>query len=290
MQLYSSDAPAKSYHLQHVLNTTYKDAVLAQLLEKTSDTLYKAHLMSLSNRGAMLWTSLDLRLPEHIMPDNSFNNSVRMALALQPSKVIAADPRAKCCCGFLLKLDPLHFYACPKFRKLAQNIRHEDVRIAIGLCSDRAGYVTHKEHIFPNGKRADISLLCPLSGSFTHGDVSVTLASAPSYCLAASRKSLSAAEARVHAKVTKYAELCRKEGAYFAPIIMETTGAMSKPALQLFSRIADLSAATNPHNPQSAARITQCVAIALHNGNAKIIQQGLSRSLQAYRPVAGPLP
>ena len=290
MQLFSSDAPAKSYHLQHVLNTTYKEAVLAQLLEKTANPLYKAHLKSLQNPGTMLWTSLDLKLPDNLLPNSTFNNSVRMALALQPSKAIATNPHAKCCCGLLLCDDPLHFYSCPKFRKLAQNIRHDDVTVVLARCAERAGYVTHREHIFENRKRADISLVCPLTGTLTHGDVSVTLASAPSYCLAASRKSLSAAEARVQAKVTKYAESCRKEGAYFAPIIMETTGAMSKPALQLFSRIADLSAATNPHNPESATRITQRVAIALHIGNAKIIHQGLSRSSQAYRPVAGPLP
>ena len=93
----------------------------------------------------------------------------------------------------------------------------------------------------------------------------------------------------MQAKETKYAELCRAEGAYFVPFVIETTGAMSKPALQMISRIADqsLAVATNPHNPDTAERLTKRIAIALHNGNAKIIQQGLARSAQTIRPAPG---
>ena len=82
----------------------------------------------------------------------------------------------------------------------------------------------------------------------------------------------------IKAKKNKNAEPCRKEGAYFVPFVIETTGAMSKPALQMISRIADQSAASNPYNPESAERLTKLIAIALHNGNAKIVQQGLARS------------
>ena len=55
----------------------------------------------------------------------------------------------------------------------------------------------------------------------------------------------------------------------------------------MISRIADQSAATNPHNPDTAERLTKRIAIALHNGNAKIIQQGLARSAQTIRPAPG---
>ncbi len=91
----------------------------------------------------------------------------------------------------------------------------------------------------------------------------------------------------MQAKETKYAELCRAEGAYFVPFVIETTGAMSKPALQMISRIADQSAAINPHNPDTAERLTRRIAIALHNGNTKIVQQGLARSAQTIRPAPG---
>ena len=155
--------------------------------------------------------------------------------------------------------------------------------------SGGAGFITQREHHFMDkgGKRADLSLLDPLTNSLTHIDVSIALPSAESHRAAASRQLLSAANARVHAKETKYADLCRKEGAYFVPFILETTGAMSKPALQMISRIADQSVATNPYNPVTAAQLTQRVAIALHNGNAQIIYQGLARSAQAFRPHAG---
>jgi hypothetical protein len=286
-QLYVSDASAKSDHLQRALYSAYKDSVLKRLFDKTTNPLYKSHLMSLNNPGAMVWTSLDLRRPEYHLSNTSFNNAVRMALAMQPSQAVSADPHAKCCCGFLLHRDPLHFYACPKFRKLAGNIRHDDVRIETQTSSERAGFVTTAEHQFPNGKRADFTLLCPLTNTLIHGDVSIATASAESHRVAASRKSLSAAEARVQAKETKYAELCRADGAYFVPFVVETTGAMSKPALQMISRIADQSAATNPHNPDTAERLTKRIAIALHNGNAKIIQQGLARSAQTIRPAPG---
>jgi hypothetical protein len=292
MQLYVSNPSAVPSHLQHHLYRAYKDTLLKCLLQKTTSPLHKAHLLSLSNPGAMLWTHLDIRRDDLRLSNQTFNNCVRMALALQPSQAISADPHAKCCCGFLLRLDPLHFYACAKFRNLENGGgygRHQDVTGVLQAHSDRAGFLTHTEHQFfdKGGRRADLSLLDPLTNSLTHIDVSVVLSSAESYRAAASRQPLSAANSRVHAKETKYADLCRKEGAYFSPFILETTGAMSKPALQMISRIADQSAATNPYNPITAAQLTQRVAIALHNGNAQIVHQGLARSAQAFRPHAG---
>lgn len=286
-QLYVSDASAKADHLQRSLHHVYKDSVLKRLLEKTESSLFRAHLLSLSNPGAMRWACLDLRRPEYRLSNQTFNNCVRNALGMQPSQAISADPHAKCCCGFLLRLDPWHFYACPKFRRLTGNVRHEDVTDELQDSGNRAGFITEREHIFTNGKRADVSLLDPFTDALTHLDVSVALPSAESHRAAAARIPLSAANARVHAKETKYADLCRKEGAYFAPFIIESTGAMSKPALQMISRIADQSAATNPYNPDTAERLSNRVAIALHNGNAKIVQQGLARSAQAFRPHAG---
>lgn len=291
MQLYVSNASAVPSHLQRHLHHAYKETLLKRLLEKTTSPLHRAHLLSLSNPGAMLWTHLDIRREDQRLSNRTFNNCVRMALAMQPSQAISADPNAKCCCGFLLRLDPLHFYACAKFRNLATGGygRHEGVGDVLQVHSDRAGFITHREHHFMDkgGKRADLSLLDPLTNSLTHIDVSIALPSAESHRAAASRQPLSAANARVHAKETKYADLCRKEGAYFVPFILETTGAMSKPALQMISRVADQSVATNPYNPVTAAQLTQRVAIALHNGNAQIIYQGLARSAQAFRPHAG---
>ena len=201
-------------------------------------------LTALCAKGANAILNADLRDPAQQLSSVAARVNFRARKGMAPDARIAANPQARCCCGFLLADDDCHFKTCAQFR-LEQNKTHNGVRDLTLEMVENSGAVGSIEVTLPgtqakdgktgSGRRVDVTARFPGLVNDDMTDVSITCPT--SACYLASPASLTdplfGLHARAHVKRQKYESIVEGLHGHFVPLIFSSFG-NGTPAVHAF--------------------------------------------------------
>jgi len=224
---------------------------------------------------------------------------------------LSDDLHALCPCNTGVRpSDPEHHdhpLTCPKHKKRAQNIRHDNLRRVLGSVATRAAGLSQQPEVHhspdpdapadsPMHRRAyrpDLALTGGRPG-LLHIDVTVVHPAAASYVASASRH----ARATVHKAELQKEKDCKEwaehVGAHFLAFGIETYGALGLQELRVVNHIARAAAALPTHpsfvgiNPAARVRneLLNRISIELQRGNARVIVEALREARTCYQTKA----
>jgi len=242
----------------------------------------KALARSASVNGSADLLNLDLSKPANLLDNITYRTYVKQSLNIPFSHALALDPHARCICGFLLAEDPGHPLSCSKMEKIG---RHDGLVDAARNVLAQAGYIHINEPHLDNGNRTDIKVSHPLLGGMLNFDMSVVRAYLPSRSKESAEETLFAAHAKEAEKCTKHAKACEQRGESFLPFVFDSMGACTSTLRRITSHIADTATSVGRRFCPTARQIRQSLLIALHKGNAAIVDKCLSMAnIRAPKP------
>jgi hypothetical protein len=226
--------------------------------------------------------NLDLSNPSNLLDNQTYQAYVRQSLNLPFSHALALDSHARCICGFRLDDDHGHLLSCSKLDKIG---RHDGLVRSAKEILEEAGYSHVDEAYLGNGNRTDIKVSHPQLGHALHFDMSVARAYLPSRSKETAGETLFAAHAKEAEKCTKHAQACEQRGESFLPFVFDSMGACTATLRRITTFIADTATIAGRRSCPTARQIRQRLLVALHKGNAAIIDKGLSMAnIRAPKP------
>lgn len=242
------------------------EAQFNRLLRSQTDETAKARLLAVSAPHSGDWlnaipiSNCGLRLDDE---------AIRVAVGLRLGSRLCAPHT--CVCSVPVQPDGLHGLSCK--RSSARILRHNALNDIIYRSLLRASVPAVKEPpglVRSDGKRPDGATQIPwVSGKCLTWDVTVTDTLAPSYVSLSAISASNAAERAAANKLAKYASLTATHE--FAPVAIETLGALSSSALAFLSEIGKrLSQVTA--DPRESAFLFQRISICLQRFNSLSIR------------------
>jgi hypothetical protein len=273
---------ANTHQLQRFVTSKLKSAARASVRER-SDTMathMKAILNSTDHKHANLIFRILPTEPELSMTSNDWDQLLRARLAYPPDDNL---PDRCPHCGDDLSstfAKTHHHHSCKRLMKLRTD-RHNAVLDVVLRLARLAGYSTSVKQMWahiamPDEMRALKPDACIIPGRARRRpmllDMGVTHPCAPSFLDTAANTPLSAGDAMLRTKHSKYDDLTTVISYDFVGLIMETYGAMV-PEFQ--SLVESLVQEAMRHNELSLTQAKQlqirtfaAIAAALHRGNA----------------------
>jgi len=242
------------------------------------------HMKAILNRTDHKHANLIFRLlptaPELSMPSNDWDQLLRARLALPPTDNLP-DRCPHCGDGLSTTFAKTHHHhSCHRMMKLRTD-RHNAVLDVVLRLARQAGYTTSVKQLWNHIDMPDELRALKPDAAIIPGrarrrpvllDVGITHPCAPTLLDSAAAAPLSAAEAMLRVKHTKYQDLATVISYDFVGLIMETYGAMV-PEFQAL--VQSLVQEAMRHNDLSLAQAKQlqihtfaAIAVALHRGNA----------------------
>ena len=230
----------------------------------------KAVLLSGSGSGAGAW--LDAQpYAKTKLENGTTSTALKLRLGMKTSE------RRDCSCGHTRDEYGVHALVCKKgFR----TERHNKLRDEFNALAKEAGLDSETE---PDGysmgldsdgktKRVDVLIRNWSGGKNAGFDIGVTCPTSIGNVNRASKTALISADAYAKTKNEKYLELCQAQNILFVPLVVETHGAWTLAALQVFKRLADFTAVKLRITTAKAyEKIIERMSAVLQIGNAKMI-------------------
>jgi hypothetical protein len=271
-----------THQLQRFVTSKLKSAAREAVNARTdaSATYLKAILNSTDHKHANLIFRLLPTEPELSMPSNDWDQLLRARLAYPPDDNLP-DRCPHCGDGLsTMFAQTHHHHSCVRMMKLRTD-RHNAVLNVVLRLARQAGYTTSVKQLWNHIDMPDELRALKPDAAIIPGrarrrpvllDVGITHPCAPTLLDSAAAAPLSAAEAMLRVKHTKYQDLATVISYDFVGLIMETYGAMV-PEFQAL--VESLVQEAMRHNDLSLAQAKQlqihtfaAIAVALHRGNA----------------------
>ena len=255
--------PAPLSHQQRVWDAQRIAICMESLLEKASDSLSHARLMSTSNPESGAWLNA---LPVPSLGLCLEDETIRIAVGLRLGLDLC-EPHECCHCGTEVNRKGLHGLSCRHSR--GRHHRHAELNDTIRRAMTLANIPSRLEPTGmtrDDGKRPDGVTLIPWKGGKPLvWDVTCRHPLSTSYIDTATRRSAAVAERAECEKRAKYSSLGARY--LFQPVAVETTGAMGPETLNFVKDLGRQISQTTGE-PRSTEYLIQRLSVAIQRGNA----------------------